>query len=608
MSPDFNSTMRQDEIMTGSMRNGPHFRVPRDLCATPTTIRRVIIMGGCLLDPWKSIIETFVGQPVVDRVLFNNLAELPIQPPRPISDYDFQFISIPYRSIIPESSYVRLHSSDQASFGALIEEAKKMLKLFLRTSLRWNIDSKICTFVSGFIVPQQNSFGRLLPRHRASNLMYMTEIVNSFIDESLADYDNAYYLDLNEIASSIGKRYVVDDLLAIGSHGGLMNDGDFNFDRHRILPVKRLTETYESRVPEFVLSVWNELNALYRTVRQADAVKMVIVDLDDTLWRGVVAETNEITDATTIGWPKGVWEALAFLKKRGILLSIVSRNEEGNIRRLWPNIISNWLRLDDFAFIRINWKSKPDNIGEIIAAANILPSSVVFIDDNPVERESALVAFPTIRVIGINQYDIRRILLWSPETQVAAVTAESTRRTEMVQAQARRETERASMSREEFIRGLQVKITYVVVRTVNDPDFKRAFELLNKTNQFNTTGKRWSLEEFHAFLNEGGTATAFFVQDKHTEYGLVGLVLHKDQFIKQFVMSCRVLGLEVEQSVVAKILSEMAASGHKKASARMIETDANFPCRDLFSKTGFQRIDQDWVRDLAYETLVKERQ
>ena len=226
--------------------------------------------------------------------------------------------------------------------------------------------------------------------------MYMTEILNSFIEESLADYDNAYYLDLNEIASSIGKRYVVDDLLAIGSHGGLMNDGDFNFDRHRILPVKRLTETYESRVPEFVLSVWNELNALYRTVRQADAVKMVIVDLDDTLWRGVVAETNEITDATTIGWPKGVWEALAFLKKRGILLSIVSRNEESNIRRLWPNIISNWLRLDDFAFIRINWKSKPDNIGEIIAAANILPSSVVFIDDNPVERESALVAFPTI--------------------------------------------------------------------------------------------------------------------------------------------------------------------------------------------------------------------
>ena len=226
--------------------------------------------------------------------------------------------------------------------------------------------------------------------------MYMTEILNSFIEKSLADYDNAYYLNLNEIASSIGKRYVVDDLLAIGSHGGLMNDGDFNFDRHRILPVKRLTETYESRVPEFVLSVWNELNALYRTVRQADAVKMVIVDLDDTLWRGVVAETNEITDATTIGWPKGLWEALVFVKKRGILLSIVSRNEESNIRRLWPNIVSNWLKVDDFAFIRINWKSKPDNIGEIIAAANILPSSVVFIDDNPVERESAQVAFPTI--------------------------------------------------------------------------------------------------------------------------------------------------------------------------------------------------------------------
>jgi FkbH-like protein len=420
---------------------------------------------------------------------------------------------------------MHLSFTDMAGFDRLFSDARDKISLFLREMLRWNRETKLLSFVGGLITPQQNAMGRLLPRHDIRNFVYLTEQLNAHLEEEIHKYHNVYYVDMNQIVSSIGRRYVQDDSVCIGSHGGLLSDFDYAADQQRIAPVGCMTETYETRVREFVLSVWAELKAMYRTVRQIDGIKLIIVDLDDTLWRGVVAEAGELTGEEMSGWPLGVLEALSYLKKRGVLLAIVSKNEEENIRRLWPKITGGRMKLEDFAFLRINWRPKPDNIAEVIAAANVLPSSVVFVDDNPVERASVRAAYPTIRTIGANQYYIRRLLLWSSETQVATVTDESARRTEMMQAQTQREDERKTLSREDFLRGLDVRIRVVSVNSTINENFNRSFELLNKTNQFNTTGRRWSLEELDLFFQNGGCIMSFFVQDKFTEYGLVGVVL-----------------------------------------------------------------------------------
>src|SRR6266853_747201 len=100
-------------------------------------------------------------------------------------------------------------------------------------------------------------------------------------------------------------------------------------------------------------------------------------------------------------------------------------------------------------------------------------------------------AFPDMRVLGPNPYLWRRILLWSPETQVATVTAESAARTEMVQKQVEREGQRKRLSREDFLGSLEVGASLSEIASTNDARFARALELINKTNQFNTTGKRW---------------------------------------------------------------------------------------------------------------------
>src|SRR5205085_3701358 len=159
------------------------------------------------------------------------------------------------------------------------------------------------------------------------------------------------------------------------------------------------------------------------------------VDLDDTLWRGVAAEQAEQTELYGLpreGWPLGFIEALMFLKQRGVLLGIVSKNDEARVRAIWQRIYGDLIQMEDFAVRKINWQPKADNIEAILDEVNLLPKSVVFIDDNPVERAAVTAAFPEMRVLGANPYLWRRILLWAPETQVAALTTASATRTEMV--------------------------------------------------------------------------------------------------------------------------------------------------------------------------------
>src|SRR5207237_6903915 len=198
---------------------------------------------------------------------------------------------------------------------------------------------------------------------------------------------------------------------------------------------ERISCYYPLSTQDFVGYAWGELIAMYRTVRQSDQVKLVLVDLDDTMWRGVAAEEGGAWAMAREGWPLGFAEALMFLKRRGILLGIVSKNDEERVRGIWRRIYGDLVRLEDFAVRKINWQPKADNVEAILAEVNLLPKSVVFIDDNPVERAGIEAAFPEMRVLGPNPYLWRRILLWSPETQVATITAESAARTAMVQQQ-----------------------------------------------------------------------------------------------------------------------------------------------------------------------------
>ena len=127
------------------------------------------------------------------------------------------------------------------------------------------------------------------------------------------------------------------------------------------------------------------------------------------------------------------------------------------------------------------------------------------IDDNPVERASIQAGLPGVRVLGSHLYYLKRILLWSPETQRTVITRESVRKTEMVHAQLQRESVRKTLSHDEFLRDPSAPRVAVVLRDTKDLHMSRVLELFNKTNQFNTTGARYTLEQCHQYFADGRT-------------------------------------------------------------------------------------------------------
>lgn len=564
------------------------FRLPADLSRTETPPRRVLVVGSCLSQGLVDQLQLFAP---VDHVLFNNAAELRAAPPQPVECYDFQVLQIPARTILPEAAYFRLPYTQEAWDG-LFEECLQRLIQCVDAIMRWNEEHGLLTFVCNFIRPQQNQHGRLLSWHDKRSLPRLFDRLNTALSEQISKRKNAYILDCDEIVASFGRRYFQDDVVTHSNHASSIADDDPS-DHDRLHLPTRIDRFYPNQRGAVFRAFAEEAVAMFRTVRGDDAVKLVIVDLDDTLWRGVVVENWRGVGHATEGYPLGFAEALLALKARGILLAIVSKNDETRVTPTFEHVWHKRLSFDDFAVRKINWEHKIENVAQVIREVNVRPDSVVFIDDNPAEREAVKAAFPDIRVLGDEPYLIRRILLWSAETQVAHISDESATRTSMVQAQVQRETARAAMSKEQFLASLEIRTQPHVVVSTEDPRFQRSLELLNKTNQFNTSGKRWTLPQCLSAFAQGMFFYTLDVTDKYTPYGLVAVGVGQGTTIMQFVMSCRVLGLGVELEAVRGLTDELAARGAPEVTAAIRKNQKNNLCWDLYERAGFALVGDD---------------
>ncbi len=570
--------------------NGASFLTPSDLSISPTKIRRVLLIGSCGVQNMARVF-TSLGHNV-DFIHRVSRAELPDMPPKPADDYDFQVIEIALRSLFSDGSFWTIPYDRIDEHQRVFDNACAELQSQINIALKWNASFNLLTFVTNFARPQENPLGKLLPRYDLRNPAFMIDKLNEVLEKCVLAYPNANVLDLDGLKASYGRRYVQDDSYEHITHHSFMHFGKAGFDRVEVVPP--MTGHYDNRCDDLMAGIWNYLVSLYRSVKQIDAIKLVVVDLDDTLWRGVAGDA-EVNSADMLeGWPLGILEALGFLKKRGILLAIISKNDESRIRELWPKIMGASFGMDNFVVAKINWRPKTENMKELLAEVNLLPRNTLFIDDHPVERAAMKAEFPDMRVIGRFHLYWRRILLWSSETQVPFITDESSKRTEMVQAQVERETARREMPREEFLASLKLAVTVRRLDSSLDRAFNRAFELANKTNQFNTTGKRWDREEFTGLLNSGGQIYVFEVGDKFTHYGLVGAALVIGPHIVQFVMSCRVAGMDNELAAMGVILECLRFQHSSEITAAFKETDANFLCRDFFAKCGFADVEGRW--------------
>ncbi len=580
-----------------AQHNGPCYRTPGDLRVTPDPGLRFLVVGACLAEAFPYFASTVDSAFKGDFLLMNNLDPLPAMPAEQAALYDFQIIHVPLRTILGNAFF---HLPDDvARHEEFLQQTQEYLCRYLANALRLNTDHKLLTFVMGFMVPQQNPLGRLQPRYDVRNVMHFIERLNMALAAEAAKFQNVHFVDVDQVASSIGKKSCQDDMVWSYTHGTTLSDGDHDHDLHRIQPPAAMQHHYSARWFEFFEALMREIFAMHRSIRRQDCVKLVAVDLDDTLWRGVASDG---TLGVLEGWPMGFIEALLFLKKRGILLAIVSRNDEQFILTNWDRLVQGQIALSDFASRRINFRSKADNLAEILREVNLLPRNAVMVDDNPVERASIQASLPEVRVLGSQLYYLKRILLWSPETQQGSITRESGRKTEMVLAQLQRESARKALSHQEFLHTLQLCVSLSAIGSTRDVRMNRALELFNKTNQFNTRGLRYSLEDCHRFFAEGRTLHVIEAEDRFTQYGLVGAAWMRGNCVDHFVMSCRALGMGVEDTFIALTARRLSEEGHDAMHGSLQATDANFACRHLYSRNGFALAgagSATWSRTLA---------
>ena len=527
----------------------------------------------------------------IDHMLYDGAAgrELPAFDP---ADYDAVLVALTLRAVLNEAygeAADLLHARDgfDAGRGAeVLERAVASLRAQMER-LHTRVPTTP-TFFFSFLEPSFSYLGQLQPACDLSSPLELVRGLNAALVELAAGYPNVHVFDLNGAFNMIGRLHLQDDGVTSFSHACIIGTFDDRMDRERLVPFVSNHHVYDvmTALPVLQSYVFRSLGAAVKTLRGDERVKLIIVDLDDTLWRGVAAESQREGWERVEGWPLGLAEALLYFKRRGGLLAICSKNEREPTLERFAAIWRDGLRIEDFASVKIDWRSKADNIAAILEEVNILPAQALFIDDNPREIDEVRAALPELRCLGGSHRDWRRIILRAPETQVEAISEESARRTELVRARVDRDLAPAPLDRAAWLQSLQMAQHLWLIDGPAGDRFERALELLNKTNQFNTTGQRWSRAEIAAFFKGGGRMLASTLKDRTVDNGLVSVALVRPGEVVQVVLSCRVFGLGAETTVGA-LATALALQGGARVRAGWMDTGRNLTCRGYYDSLGY---------------------
>jgi len=339
--------------------------------------------------------------------------------------------------------------------------------------------------------------------------------------------------------------------------------------------------------------------------------KCIVLDLDNTLWGGIIGEDgfNEIKLGPE---PPGnafmeFQRVLLSLHQRGIILAINSKNNfEDAIKviREHPNMI---LKEEHFAAMCINWNDKVSNMKEIVKEINIGSDSLVFIDDDPVNREFVKSIFPEILVVNLSDdpssyaHQIENLIDFS----VLKITDEDRNRGKMYLKQKKViELEKTSTDLQTFLTQLDLKI---IIKDVNEFTLPRVSQLILKTNQFNLTTKRYQEIDIQKMIKDPNfIITCVQVQDKFGDNGITGVFIIKKENKKEwridtFLMSCRIMGRGIEKGIMAHIINKAKGNKIEKINADFIPTQKNKPVENFLTDNKFKKEESSWTYKIKSE-------
>ena len=494
--------------------------------------------------------------------------------------YDFSpnltFLILDLRSVLGDLfffPYSYTEKEKKELINSKLNELFEIITFFVKNS-----NSKLV--LTNFNSPSYSSYG-IASMKSNFNLKDMVLYMNKKLQEFTINKNSIFIFDFDAFVSKFGEKNV------------------FNYQNYFFGDIK-IDLDY---IPYFA----NELIP-YIIAQLGISKKCIVLDLDNTLWGGTVGEDGfdgiklgpQLPGNTYLEFQKN----LKALKNRGIILAINSKNNFNDAIQVineHPNMI---LRKEDFSSIMINWNNKVSNMYEIAQELNIGLDSIVFFDDDPVNRELMRTSLPDILTVELpkDSSEYVNTLHELPEFSMFEITDEDSKRSEMyAQQQTRKEFEISTPNLEDLLRNLSLQLTIKKSNNFTNP---RISQLILKTNQFNLTTKRYTAEDILNFTNDENIIVGCAqVKDKFGDHGITGVFIIKklnsnEWFLDTFLLSCRIIGREIEKGILNYIINEAKKNGIKIIKSQYIRTEKNTPIQDFLPNCGFKQINNFWEYDL----------
>jgi len=455
---------------------------------------------------------------------------------------------------------------DEKAVNSIINGIVNQLKSLI-TKIRDNFSCDV--ILQGFRKPPQANLGLFDSFAKPGQNQTITAINNALLDICKSEA-NCYYFNYDYLVSLFGYSRWTDTRLWFTS----------------LIPVSSVN------FPWFAEHFIALLGAL-----KGKRKKCIVVDLDNTLWGGVIGEDGLEGIALGQNAPGKLYlEFQHFLLSyyhQGVLLAICSKNNESDALDVFHNHPDMVLHWEHFSAHRINWIDKRTNLRDIAKELNIGLDSFVFLDDSAVERELIKQSLPEVTVpdFPATPYLLPKFMLRFHWFDTLTLTNEDKQRSKLyIQQRERAEFKSSVESLEEFYHSLQMKLQ---IESLNDFNKSRIIQLTQKTNQFNLTTRRYSEEQVMGFISRGGYVWCCRVIDRFGDNGIAAVCivsLHDAKAeIDTFLLSCRVIGRTVETAFLNWIMNFLYNQGISKLNGSYLPTQKNALVKDFYPNHGLKK-------------------
>ena len=534
--------------------------------------KKIAILGGSTTNEIKLNLELFLLKEGIKPIFFeseyNKYYEDAIFS-KELEDFNPEIVYI-HTTIKNLENFPSFSFSSEKNQSILENEIKKFKSI-------WNsLFSKFsCVIIqNNFEYPQYRLTGNSSVYLDGGNVKFINNLNNFFV-KATEDYKNLYINDINYLSSLVGLEKWYDNFLW------------FNY---------KYALSFEA-IPYLSHSVSSIIKGIYGKNKKA-----IAVDLDNTLWGGVIGDDG--IAGIKIGKDNPIGEAhiefqnyLKKLKELGIVLTVASKNDEENaVEGLEYN--NMLLHKNDFLVIKANWEPKPNNILESANEINIGVDSFVFLDDNPVERELVKNQLQGVAVPNIDNKveNYQNIVDRNNYFEFLSVSEEDLQRLKYYEDNQSREREKLNYENyQEYLKSLDM---LAEIQEAKDVYLERIHQLINKTNQFNLTTKRYTKAEVEeVFHDENSILLYGRLQDKFGDNGLVSIVIGKKENkvldIPLWIMSCRVLKRDMEKAMLDSLVEICKTKDIEKIIGKYIPSSKNSMVKNQYMDLLFKLIEDN---------------